>query len=130
VPIAKPDGGEATGIRAAWRWLARLVNMPVRRASAVVLLPFLDTLGAPLHAAYGRQFVKLLDHVADVYMPKLGAINGLQDEERGALSRLDTVVCKLRETLRAGRAPETHEALLMPVFKDEDDTRDKAGDDW
>ena len=131
VRIARPDGGERTGLRAAWRWLARLLNLPVRRITVVLLGPFLDTLGAPLHAAFGRQFVKLLDHVSNVFVPKVRATD-IQDEERGALSRLETVVDGLRATLRAGRTPATHENLLMPLFKEEDDTRDEGGDggDW
>ncbi|KAJ1634383.1 hypothetical protein T492DRAFT_513209 [Pavlovales sp. CCMP2436] len=131
LPISRPDEGERTGMRAAWRWLARLLNLPVRRVTVVLLGPFLDALGAKLLAAYGRQFGKLLEHVALVFMPKVRATEGLQDEERGSLSRLETIVSGLRETLRAGCAPETHEALLMPLFKEEDDTRDEGADgDW
>lgn len=100
--------------------------------TVVLLVPFLDALGAQLYTAFGRQFGKLLEHVADVFMPKVRALDGLQDEERGALSRLETVIGKLRQAVGAGRTPETHGALLMPLFKEEDDTRDiKGGDgDW
>lgn len=131
LPIARPDGGERTGLRAAWRWLAQLLNLPVRRVTVVLLVPFLDQLGAQLHAAYGRQFGKLLEHVSATFMPKVRALDGLQDEERGALSRLETVVHRLRQAVQSKRGPEPHEALLMPLFKEEDDTRDENGDgDW
>lgn len=100
--------------------------------SVVLLPPFLDALGAQLHGAYGVQFAKLLRHISDTFAPKVRALDGLQDEERGALSRLETVVGRLRQAVDAGRSPETPEALLMPLFKEEDDTRDiNAGDgDW
>jgi len=132
LPISRPDGGERTGLRAAWRWLATLLNLPVRRVSVVLLVPFLDALGAQLHSAYGRQFSKMVEHIQTVFIPKVRGMEGLHDEERGALSRLETVVGKLRAALRAGRPIETPEGLLMPPFKEEDDTRDeRSGDgDW
>ena len=62
------------GLPAAWAWLSRLLNkVPPNRFSATALEAFLKHAGFAMHAAYGRQFGKLLDAVGSAFLPSLEA---------------------------------------------------------
>ena len=62
------------GLPAAWAWLSRLLNkVPPNRFSATALEAFLKHAGFAMHAAYGRQFGKLLDVVDREFLPSLEA---------------------------------------------------------
>ena len=62
------------GLPAAWAWLSRLLNkVPPNRFSATALEAFLKHAGFAMHAAYGRQFGKLLDAVDREFLPSLEA---------------------------------------------------------
>jgi len=98
-----------------------------------MLAPFLDAVGAPLARAYGRQFAKLVEHILGTFLPRAHALPSLQEEERAALSRLETVAQRLADDMRAGRTVADAESVRMTLFKEEDDLRDEqevGGNDW
>jgi nucleoporin GLE1 len=60
------------GLPRAWAWCSRLLNkVPPNRFSATALEAFLKHAGFAMHAAYGRQFGKMLDVVNDFFLPEL-----------------------------------------------------------
>ncbi|XP_063230135.1 mRNA export factor GLE1 [Bacillus rossius redtenbacheri] len=64
------------GLREGWRWLAALLNLDPRPdISATVLYELLEVAGGALHAAYGRQFSKLLHLVCDLHLRKIQEIS-------------------------------------------------------
>ena len=62
------------GVRAAWAWLARMLNAPPQRITAALLYPFLHGCAHALARAYRRQFPKLLRFLRGAYAPKLRAL--------------------------------------------------------
>ena len=61
------------GLPAAWAWSRLLNKVPPNRFSATALEAFLKHAGFAMHAAYGRQFGKLLDAVDREFLPSLEA---------------------------------------------------------
>ena len=60
------------GLPHAWAWCSRLLNkVPPNRFSATALEAFLKHAGFAMHAAYGRQFGKMLDVVHARFLPEL-----------------------------------------------------------
>lgn len=60
------------GLPHAWAWCSRLLNkVPPNRFSATALEAFLKHAGFAMHAAYGRQFGKMLDVVNERFLPEL-----------------------------------------------------------
>jgi nucleoporin GLE1 len=63
------------GLEQAWRWLARLANQPPRLdTTATALHDLLDVAGHALMATYGRQFLKVIQYLHDVYLAKVKAV--------------------------------------------------------
>lgn len=59
------------GLARAWAWLAAVLALEPRvDITATVLFEFLEVVGAPMQAAYGRQFDKLLAYLRD-YLPRI-----------------------------------------------------------
>ncbi|KAJ2813572.1 hypothetical protein H4S07_000581 [Coemansia furcata] len=56
-----------------WTWVARLLNLPPRSTSPLLVHTFLSIAGASLTAAYGKQFKKLLDTMANSWIPSISA---------------------------------------------------------
>ncbi|KAJ2871639.1 hypothetical protein GGH93_004661 [Coemansia aciculifera] len=56
-----------------WAWMARLLNLPPRSISPLLVHTFLSVAGASLMAAYGKQFKKLLDALANSWIPSISA---------------------------------------------------------
>ncbi|KAJ2264213.1 hypothetical protein GGI01_000060 [Coemansia sp. RSA 376] len=56
-----------------WTWMARLLNLPPRSISPLLVHTFLLVAGASLMAAYGKQFKKLLDTLASSWIPSISA---------------------------------------------------------
>lgn len=59
------------GIEHAWTWLARLCNLPPRRVTPAILLPFLQVAGPVLYRNYPRQLIKLTHFILNVFLPKV-----------------------------------------------------------
>lgn len=79
----------------------RLLNtLPPTRLSAVALEAFLRVAGYRLHAQYGRQFAKLLQHVVHVFLPGLAASNA--PDCSAVTAQLNTYI----ERQRFRQAPE------------------------
>lgn len=53
-----------------WKWPARLLSLPPRRITPIVLLAFLEIAGAALTRTYKRQAEKLINYIYEVYLPK------------------------------------------------------------
>ncbi|KAJ2706269.1 hypothetical protein FB645_001785 [Coemansia sp. IMI 203386] len=49
----------------AWTWLARMLNLPPRSISPLLVNTFLSIAGTSLQAAYGKQFNKAMDLLAN-----------------------------------------------------------------
>ena len=64
-----------------------MLNTPPRRISLVLLEAFLQIVGHDLARAYPRQFAKLIDYFAKVFVPLLP-----KGEDIDALSRLQTLL--------------------------------------
>lgn len=63
-------------LRDGWKWLASMLNLePVGSVSPAVLHSFLSITDLKLKSAYGKQFVKLIQYVKLVYLPKVSALN-------------------------------------------------------
>ncbi|KAJ2493575.1 hypothetical protein IWW37_000441 [Coemansia sp. RSA 2050] len=56
-----------------WTWMARLLNLPPRSISPLLVHTFLSVAGASLMAAYGKQFKKLLDTLINSWVPSISA---------------------------------------------------------
>ncbi|KAJ2461406.1 hypothetical protein GGF42_000201 [Coemansia sp. RSA 2424] len=56
-----------------WTWMARLLNLAPRSISPLLVHTFLSVAGASLMAAYGKQFRKLLDVLANSWIPSISA---------------------------------------------------------
>ncbi|KAJ1723936.1 hypothetical protein LPJ53_001745 [Coemansia erecta] len=91
----------------AWTWLARMLNLPPRAISPLLVLTVLTTAGTALAAAYGRQFAKLMDTLEREWIPGIAAddpaavaarsnLEGFVDEYRrlGVLRECDGRVIK------------------------------------
>ncbi|XP_039490822.1 nucleoporin Gle1 [Drosophila santomea] len=77
-----------------WLWLTHMVNVkPLPDISATMIMEILQTLGFELWRTYGKQFVKLLVYIQNIYMPQLAAY-----DEGGPKTRLEMLLAKfLRE---------------------------------
>ena len=109
---AAADGGGPEAKRAAaaagWAYAAALLNaLPPTRAAATALDGFLTTGGSALHAAYGRQFLKLLAALDAHFLPALDAARA------DAGTRAPAV--RLRTYLHAGAFRKVPEGRDMPL---------------
>jgi len=59
------------GLKHAWTWLARLLNMKAQDITATVLLIFLEIAGYRLQQAYGRQFFKCIIFIQEEFFKQL-----------------------------------------------------------
>jgi len=89
---AGPD--ECFELNEGWLWLAHMVHVkPLPDISATLIMEILQTLGFELWRTYGKQFVKLLVYIQNIYMPQLAAY-----DEGGPKTRLEMLLAKfLRE---------------------------------
>jgi len=55
----------------AWTYVARLVNVKPRRATASILYPFLQIASYEMSQRYRRQYTKLLIFIKTTFLPKL-----------------------------------------------------------
>ncbi|KAJ1822353.1 hypothetical protein LPJ75_000463 [Coemansia sp. RSA 2598] len=55
----------------AWSWLARMLNLPPRPISPLLVKTLLSIAGTSLQAAYGRQFKKAMDLLATDWIPAI-----------------------------------------------------------
>lgn len=73
--ISKRQGFPVQAPVVGWELLARLVSLPPSSGvTAAILHNFLNTAGACLQQAYGRQFLKLMDYMNSVYIVKIKEI--------------------------------------------------------
>jgi nucleoporin GLE1 len=82
--------GHPHGMEAAWRWLARVLNMTPRRVTAVMLLAFLEVGARPLQRAFPRQFPKLVRFVRGRYVPAM--LERKEKPPTDIMSRLQTLL--------------------------------------
>ena len=83
-------------LRDGWKWLASMLNLePVGSVSPAVLHSFLSITDLKLKSAYGKQFVKLIQYVKAVYLPKVTALN-LRNSQ--AQVQLETYIDELMKT--------------------------------
>jgi len=102
---AKAAGSEHPfgGVGGAWTYLACQLNAPPQRLSATLLHTFLNITSSSLAAAYGSQFLKLLQLVKDQYVPSLSHDPSLRPANR----KLELLV----DQLLTGDLPE------MPILR-------------
>ncbi|KAJ2724462.1 hypothetical protein GGI07_001974 [Coemansia sp. Benny D115] len=55
----------------AWAWLARMINMPPRSISPLLVQTFLSIAGTSMAAAYGKQFTKVMDVLSTAWIPSI-----------------------------------------------------------
>ncbi|XP_017066240.1 nucleoporin Gle1 [Drosophila eugracilis] len=91
-----------------WVWLTHMVNVkPLPDISATMIMEILQTLGFELWRTYGKQFVKLLVYIQNIYMPQLAAY-----DEGGPKTRLEMLLAKF---LRERQIPQAV-GILPPGF--------------
>ncbi|XP_052860926.1 mRNA export factor Gle1 [Anopheles cruzii] len=96
------------GLEYGWRWLTNILNrFPQPDICATVIGEFLQTAGADLHAAYGRQFLKVLRLLQGDYLAALNRI-----DTGGPKARLEGLVTQI---LSEGRITRP-EGMLSPNF--------------
>ena len=117
----------------AWAWLARLLNHPPGSITATILLAFLKPCAHALHAAYPKQFPKLLAFLQNEYITKIRdkvSRQGDPAEEKAARVNLESWLIDTSALLaKRGCVPEPKEAD-MPEYKPPDDLRDANGGDF
>jgi hypothetical protein len=59
------------GIENGWRWLARILNMPPRRITPLLLLTFLEITGFMLYKTFPQQMPKLMQLLIKEYIPRM-----------------------------------------------------------
>ncbi|XP_037715814.1 nucleoporin Gle1 [Drosophila subpulchrella] len=103
---AGPD--QCFELEEGWIWLAHMVNVkPLPDISATLIMEILQTLGFELWRTYGKQFVKLLMYIQNIYMPQLAAY-----DEGGPKTRLEMLLAKF---LRERQIPQAI-GVLPPGF--------------
>ncbi|XP_053675953.1 mRNA export factor Gle1 [Anopheles nili] len=79
------------GIECGWRWLTNILNrFPQPDICATLIVEFLQTAGADMHAVYGNQFFKVLRVLQGDY---LGALNRI--DTGGPKARLEGLIAKI-----------------------------------
>uniref|UniRef100_A0A182PKA1 mRNA export factor GLE1 n=1 Tax=Anopheles epiroticus TaxID=199890 RepID=A0A182PKA1_9DIPT len=79
------------GLEFGWRWLTNILNrFPQPDICATLIAEFLQTAGSELHAAYGKQFLKVLRVLQGDYM---GALNRI--DTGGPKARLEGLIAKI-----------------------------------
>ncbi|XP_017001143.3 mRNA export factor Gle1 [Drosophila takahashii] len=108
------EGRKAAGsepcfeLEEGWLWLAHMVNVkPLPDISATLIMEILQTLGFELWRTYGKQFVKLLLYIQNIYVPQLAAY-----DEGGPKTRLEMLLAKF---LRERQIPQAV-GVLPPGF--------------
>ncbi|KAI8035705.1 hypothetical protein M5D96_011455 [Drosophila gunungcola] len=103
---AGPD--ECFELNEGWLWLAHMVRVkPIPDISATMIMEMLQTLGFELWRSYGKQFMKLLVYIQNIYMPQLAA-----HDEGGPKTRLEMLLAKF---LRERQIPQAI-GVLPPGF--------------
>ncbi|XP_017044730.1 nucleoporin Gle1 [Drosophila ficusphila] len=103
---AGPD--QCFELEEGWLWLAHMVNVkPLPDVSATLIMEILQTLGFEMWRTYGKQFVKLLIYIQNIYMPQLAAY-----DEGGPKTRLEMLLAKF---LRERQIPQAV-GILPPGF--------------
>jgi hypothetical protein len=140
-PLSVPGGFAPKGVlpmalspmARAWAWLARLLNHPPGSITATILLAFLKPCAHALHAAYPKQFPKLLAFLQNEYITKIRdkvSRQGDPAEEKAARVNLESWLTDTNVLLaKGGRVPKPKEAD-MPEYKPPDDLRDANGGDF
>ncbi|XP_049539794.1 mRNA export factor Gle1 [Anopheles darlingi] len=79
------------GLEYGWRWLTNILNrFPQPDICATLICEFLQTAGADLHAAYGKQFLKVLRVLQGDYMTALNKI-----DTGGPKARLEGLIAQI-----------------------------------
>uniref|UniRef100_A0A182UV26 mRNA export factor GLE1 n=1 Tax=Anopheles merus TaxID=30066 RepID=A0A182UV26_ANOME len=96
------------GLEYGWRWLTNILNrFPQPDICATLIAEFLQTAGSELHAAYGKQFLKVLRVLQGDYMSALNRI-----DTGGPKARLEGLIAKI---LTEGRI-ERPEGIMSVNF--------------
>ncbi|KAJ1822808.1 hypothetical protein LPJ60_001887 [Coemansia sp. RSA 2675] len=83
-----------------WTWMARLLNLPPRSISPLLVHTFLSVAGASLMAAYGKQFKKLLDALINSWVPSISS------KDPVAIASKSNLCGYLEKYQRTGMLPE------------------------
>lgn len=59
------------GIQHGWKWLSRILNLPVRRITASLILTFIETAGYEMYKKYPTQMPKLMKLLLADAIPKM-----------------------------------------------------------
>ncbi|XP_055595133.1 mRNA export factor Gle1 [Uranotaenia lowii] len=112
VVVANTRQGESAAhphsVDCGYRWLCNILNLaPLPDICATLLTEFLTTAGPSLWAAYGKQFVKVLQVIQQAYLPALNKV-----DEGGPKTRLEVLMAKINTEGRIERP----EGMLGPDF--------------
>lgn len=61
------------GIEYGWKWFSRILNLPVRRITAALILTFIETAGYEMYKKYPTQMPKLVKLLSEEVIPKMPA---------------------------------------------------------
>lgn len=88
------------GIRHAWKWLSRILNMPPRPViTAAVLHAFISVTAHKMYIVYKKQFAKLLSFVANRYIPLIEKVSASQEVKKQTLVQLKLFVEECRKQI-------------------------------
>ncbi|KAJ1880008.1 hypothetical protein LPJ66_011576, partial [Kickxella alabastrina] len=81
----EPGKPSVLPVAMAWTWLARMLNMPPRTISPLLVHVFLSVAGAALAAAYGRHFACAIDVLATEWIPAISSTDAVAVAARSNL---------------------------------------------
>ncbi|XP_067132475.1 mRNA export factor GLE1-like [Centruroides vittatus] len=101
------------GMKHAWIWLARLLNLQPRSdITATILVDFLEVAGYAMQKTYGKQFQKLMEALAIEFLPKVK--KATLPGSGGPLQRLEYF---LEEYFKEGTIPKPSGILDSTFWK-------------
>lgn len=106
------EGPNPHGVRHAWTWLARVLNMEPMAITVELLETFLSIAGYTLNRHYQQQYRKLLVYIKDIYLERVP-----KETPPSTIFRLRDLIST---TLERGMVPEPLGRQLKDEAEEED----------
>eukprot|EP00126_Sphaerothecum_destruens_P000213 Sdes_comp10252_c0_seq1m1888 len=94
---SNPQNCNPLGIDFGWKWLARILNQNPTTITPSLLVCFLQVAGHQLFKVYRKQFAKLVNFIAQDFLPKMN-----KKKSMGAITRLELF---LEKSIKQGTIP-------------------------
>lgn len=110
--------GHPRDLHYAWNWLARVLNdTPKPRLTALMLDAFLSVSSHKLLRVYGRQFVKMLRYIKNVYLRKIIAVT-IETESKQTMMKFTTLVEQIERKINTSRDAARELAQTLDLVPD------------